>query len=319
MPSRHSSIQTLLAATLWALVLACSSAHAATFNVDDTGELPDAVPGDGFCATSGAKCTLRAAIQEANALTGTHTINLPDLPSAGMVTQYAQTSALPNITADLTIVGTSRTTTIISSNGPGIFNLTGGSLSLSHAEVTGANTFGVNAIGTTDFPVTLDDVLVDGNGHSAIAINGSDGTVTLTITNSTISGNTGTIGGGISSSFATVNATNVVFDSNQGSTLGGAFYHHGQGTVTFSGCTFTNNTTPGTGGGIAGDGVALNVFGCTFTGNSAAVDGGGMDAGFVTNTIADSTFDGNTVGDASHPLAGGGGLSTGQATTITGS
>ncbi len=297
-----------------AVCLASAPGHALTFDVDDTGEAADAVPGDGSCATAGAKCTLRAAIQEANALGGSHTIDLPDLPSAGTVTHYAQTSALPNVTADLTIVGTSRATTIISSNGPGIFNLTGGSLSLSHAEVTGANTFGVNAIGTTDFPVTLDDVLVDGNGHSAIAINGASGTPTLTITNSTISNNSGTLGGGISSSFANVDATNVVFDSNQSTAVAGAFYHHGQGSVTFSSCTFTENTTSGNGGAVAGDGGgALNVYGCTFTGNSATGSGGGMDAGFVTNTIEDTTFDGNVAG------AQGGGLSTGQVVTVTGS
>lgn len=37
------------------------------FVVNDTGDAVDAVPGDGFCATGGAVCTLRAAIEEANA------------------------------------------------------------------------------------------------------------------------------------------------------------------------------------------------------------------------------------------------------------
>ena len=128
MPSLRRAVQTLLIVAFSAAWLAPTLASAASFDVDDTGEAADASPGNGSCATAGGKCTLRAAIQEANALTGSHTINLPDLPTAGTVTQYAQTAALPNITANLTIVGTSRTTTIISSNGPGIFNLTGGSL-----------------------------------------------------------------------------------------------------------------------------------------------------------------------------------------------
>ena len=49
------------------LVMDASSARAATYTVDSTGDAADATPGDGLCATAGAVCTLRAAIQEANA------------------------------------------------------------------------------------------------------------------------------------------------------------------------------------------------------------------------------------------------------------
>ncbi len=38
----------------------------------------DALPGDGVCATADGVCSLRAAVQEANALTGVHAITLPD-------------------------------------------------------------------------------------------------------------------------------------------------------------------------------------------------------------------------------------------------
>jgi CSLREA domain-containing protein len=46
----------------------------ATFTVNSSGDQSDVTPGDGICATSGATCTLRAAIQEANALPGSDTI-----------------------------------------------------------------------------------------------------------------------------------------------------------------------------------------------------------------------------------------------------
>ena len=51
--------------------------YAATFTVDSTGDLIDASPGDGRCSSSNGKCTLRAAILEANALPGAHKIFLP--------------------------------------------------------------------------------------------------------------------------------------------------------------------------------------------------------------------------------------------------
>ncbi len=42
--------------------------------MNDTGDAADATPGNGACATAGAVCTLRAAIQEANALAGADSI-----------------------------------------------------------------------------------------------------------------------------------------------------------------------------------------------------------------------------------------------------
>ncbi len=48
-----------------------------TFNVDSFAEGSDSNPGNGTCSTSGGDCTLRAAIEEANALEGSDTINVP--------------------------------------------------------------------------------------------------------------------------------------------------------------------------------------------------------------------------------------------------
>ena len=59
-----------------------ATASATTYTVDSTGDLPDAQFGDNICKDTtdppaNAKCTLRAAIQEANARPGTDTIVLP--------------------------------------------------------------------------------------------------------------------------------------------------------------------------------------------------------------------------------------------------
>ena len=55
------------------VVLLCalgSPASAATFSVTSTADAPDAAVGDGVCATAGGACTLRAAVEEANAQSG---------------------------------------------------------------------------------------------------------------------------------------------------------------------------------------------------------------------------------------------------------
>jgi uncharacterized repeat protein (TIGR01451 family)/CSLREA domain-containing protein len=58
------------------VVLLCValSANASTYVVDDPGDASDAVTGDDACATAGGVCTLRAAIEEANAHAGADTI-----------------------------------------------------------------------------------------------------------------------------------------------------------------------------------------------------------------------------------------------------
>jgi CSLREA domain-containing protein len=60
------------------LLLGCFStgAPAATFAVDDTADAPDSVPGDGSCNNGVGECTLRAAVEEANALAGADAVTL---------------------------------------------------------------------------------------------------------------------------------------------------------------------------------------------------------------------------------------------------
>src|SRR5260221_8739452 len=59
-----------------ALSLVAVPGHAATFVVNTTADTADANPGDGICADSSNACSLRAAVQEANALAGADTIQL---------------------------------------------------------------------------------------------------------------------------------------------------------------------------------------------------------------------------------------------------
>src|SRR5262245_55682549 len=58
-----------LAVVLW-------SAPALAFVVDSTVDAPDATPGDGLCATTADQCTLRAAVEEANASPGLDFVQL---------------------------------------------------------------------------------------------------------------------------------------------------------------------------------------------------------------------------------------------------
>jgi hypothetical protein len=90
-----------------------------TFVVDSTLDAIDAYIGNGICATSSGYCTLRAAIQETNALPGTDTIILPPgtygLTLLRLDEHNAPTSEF-EIRDDLNILGAGDTQTIIDGN-----------------------------------------------------------------------------------------------------------------------------------------------------------------------------------------------------------
>lgn len=74
--------------------------------VNTTGDMSDMIPGDGFCNDGGGFCSLRGAIQEANALPGANNIDF-DIPGGCGQTIFPST-ALPAITETVTINGYSQ-------------------------------------------------------------------------------------------------------------------------------------------------------------------------------------------------------------------
>jgi hypothetical protein len=183
-----------------------------------------------------------------------------------------------------------------------IAQMPGGSPAVVSGDTDGS-VFTINS--KADAEVTLDGITVE-NGESnyggGIAINGNS---IVTVTNSTISGNTasdGGQGGGIYNN-ASVTVTNSTISGNTASNggQGGGIYADGTATVTDSTISLNAAEDGGQGGGIYNDGTAT-VTDSTISGNTAA-DGGqgaGLDnQGLVT--VTDSTIAGNTL-----PGAGGG-------------
>ena len=79
-------------------------------------------PGDGFCASTQNECTLRAAVQETNALFGADLINLPAgiyLLSLGGAGEDAAVTGDLDITDDLVMIGADPGTTVIDATFPG--------------------------------------------------------------------------------------------------------------------------------------------------------------------------------------------------------
>ena len=304
----------LLVAVLALLSPTCAIGDAATFTVNDLGNEGDANPGDGNCATSNGVCTLRAAIEEANALNGPVTIVF-DVRLSGTIDLSAGTAAPLEISAPITIEGlgadvitvsgadTVRVFDVLDDGAATITALTiangmspvgGGAsvalaakLNLEQCQLTGnqATEFGGGAIfndgevTVTATQFSLNFAAADGG---AIVSNGP-----LTITDSGFTNNEASLQGGAIAAFGMLSVQMSTFDVNRGAN-GGAIAAAGQVAITDS--TFSTNQAT-FGGGAISSGGQLTIERSTFTQNTAS-DGGAINA-TEGLTLINSTFSGN--------------------------
>lgn len=91
---------------LGVLFLSPTKVYAASLTVDSILDTSDASAGDGSCDDGSGNCTLRAAIEEANALAGADTINF-NISGSGVHT-FTPGSAYDTISDELTIDGYSQ-------------------------------------------------------------------------------------------------------------------------------------------------------------------------------------------------------------------
>src|SRR5882762_374697 len=181
-----------------ALSLLAVPGHAATFTVNTTADTADAVPGDGICADSGGACSLRAAVQEANALAGPDTIQLAAATYVltGAAGDDLALSGDLDITGDLTLTGAGTASTII--DGGGIDRVldidpsgVGVSVTVANLTVRGGGNAnapaqaggGIRNRGTLSLNVTLTANSSGINGGGILNLG------TLTLTNTTVSAN----------------------------------------------------------------------------------------------------------------------------------
>ena len=232
-----------------ALIAAPMTARSAVFTVDTTADALDALPGDGICATGAGACTLRAAIQETNSLPGPDTIMLPagtylltlgnsDLDSSGDL-DVRDTLAIQGAGAATTIIDANHASRVIQvADSPGL------PLALSGVTVQNGDGFAVSGEsfggGISAFvgPVSLTDCVVTGNtGSIGGGIAGLHG---LSLVRTTVSGNTATTAAG---GLATVDGTisDSTFSGNTSTPsppLGGSdIFTNGAGTLTIANST----------------------------------------------------------------------------------
>ena len=181
---------------------ACLAIPDQTIVVESPDDELDSRPGDGFCADFEGKCTLRAAIMEANNLPGPDTIQVPaklyNLTVEGSDENGAASGDL-DVIGELTILGAGRDKTIIDANKDTavdpdrVFQVHDGSV-LTMKDLTfqnGSASDGGGLYNNKGF-VTLERVVVANNNGDGL-YNGSfnDDNATMMIVDSTIRHNTG--------------------------------------------------------------------------------------------------------------------------------
>jgi predicted outer membrane repeat protein len=344
---RHIRRVGVTVAILTALAIGSGrQALATTFVVNDTRDLVDAGVGNGECRTSAGTCTLRAAIQEANALPGADAIQVPAGTYEIIIPPRNENNITMgdlDVTDSLTITGAGAGSTIIDGglppagappDRPGLDRL--------FEVLVDAGAVGLSGL-------TLRDGYAAEYGGALL----NNSTATVTITASTVTGNVaGKTGGGIDNHVGgtvhihdsslsdnvafesgsalnnnrdgTVTVTNSTVADNSAAVVGldealvgaGAIANNAEldllGTITVTSSQISDNRSGGGrhGAGISNDGGGVvTVDQSTFSKNRAAGNGGAIFNGTGQVTITDSTFSENAA-------KGGGAIANGGSLTV---
>ncbi len=265
--------RSVTAAVAAAFVLTITTpALAAQFTVNSTTDAVDATPGNGVCATAAGACTLRAAIQEANALAGSDAVTLPAGQFAltrGGDDETAVAGDL-DITGNTTIAGAGARNTVIDAQRiDRIFDVKAGTtVAISGVTITrghagdGGGIENGGALTLTGVALIANEAsfssgsLGDGGGIE------NTGASTLAITDSLLAYNTGYNGGAVDSGKPILTNTTVYgntagYYGDNGD--GGAF--DGSGPITLINSTVAGNAAYnglGAGGGIDGASILKN-------------------------------------------------------------
>ncbi len=320
---------------LFILALTISSS-AATFTVNSSDDGADTTRGDGICASgANAVCTLRAAVQEANALAGDDVINF----DATLANQTITLS--PNIANEIRIrsnividaaglAGLVVARDVANSNSRIFSVMSNSTVTMNNFTIAGGRILvdvasGGGGIFSRNSNLTLNNMTIQNNG---VVATGNGGGIyvsggTLNLNNSNVNNNfvtAATTGGGgvYATNRAVVNVNNSRISNNTALLDGGGILNTGGATLNLTESTVNSNFALGLGGGVANRAVALvvtraNIRRSLINGNSPLLGvvgtlGGGAVSNVGTDVISDAimTIANSTITNNSTTAEGGG-------------
>jgi CSLREA domain-containing protein len=222
-------------------------------------------------------------------------------------------SALPQLTSDVALQGTSSSNVTVTrgASAIGIFNCAA-NVSFSNMTISGGSAaFGAGIFAATNNNVTLANCTVSNNsafvsGGGIFVAYGAN----LTATNTTVSGNSATLSGGGIDFFGTgrlaIEYSTVSGNKASGSNGGGGIYCYTNSAV-IRDCTIAGNTaTSACGGGIAMQIASTNVTiqNSTIANNSANTTGGGINVKAGTLNIESTIVAKNQTAGSARDIKG---------------
>jgi CSLREA domain-containing protein len=296
-----------------ALALAMATrALAVEFQVNTNLDQVDMNPGNGSCQTAASTCSLRAAVQEANALAGVDVIQIPagtyTLTIAGAEEDAAATGDL-DLTEQVAVIGAGAGATVVNGNQldrvfDGLANADISSLSMTNG--TAGAGFPCGGCVFTDKTVSLTDIAFSNcaANHGGAVENGG-GTVTLTRVSITLC--TAGIAGDAVESLGTTTLINTTV-SNNGTANSSAIMNDGDMVIVSS--TIVNDRLSSS-GALAIENSLLSGVTCSGNVGSAghnldATDACGfMAAGDIAGNPLIGPLQDNGAGTLTHALLAG--------------
>jgi CSLREA domain-containing protein len=293
------------------------SARAVVFVVNDTADVVDAAPGDGSCNTSADPyaddCTLRAAIQEANALAGDDTVMLPAGTFAitiPLVYVYEPSDDVGSfyLNSNVNLVGKGTDLTILDGGMLDRVLHARSNISATVSDLTIQNGSRSGVGVDNGASLTLLRVTVQDNtrvGFEAIPAGIEIQGATLSLVESTVQRNSVVREtGGIVLTGGTFSAVDTVIRDNHGSQgiVAGGMICNG-GTATFERVAFIDNS--GNSGGalfVSGESCNATLTNVTLSGNSANSSSGALHNTFGTVTLVNVTVTNNSAPGLGGPM-----------------
>jgi predicted outer membrane repeat protein len=269
---------------------ALASPSAVTFTVDSVLDQIDDDTSDGVCHSAANHCTLRAAIMQANVITGpgvtiilpsgTYTLTRPPAGADGADSGDLNLTTPGSGSPTITITGAGAGVTIIDANQiDRVFHVHPNRVAaISDVTIRDGYLAGANAAGGgiyNEGSLTVSRAAISSN-HVGVGQGGGINNAplaSLTLVNSTLSQNSSDYFGGAIDNSGNLDLRNSTLSQNTARTVGGAI--SSSGTLKISNSTIVGNSSDDGGGIYTGTGT-LYVINSTISQNYANTNGGGI-------------------------------------------
>jgi len=277
-----------------ALLLALAppvAASAATFAAGNGDDAIDAVPGDGVCASADGSCTLRAAVEEANALPGADTITLGAM-------KYTVASTALHLTDEVNIIGPSAAScTIRARKRTRIFEIESGvqtvmsnlTLERGMADEGGA-ILNRGSLVMTDAVVRHSQARAAAGAGGAIYNDGNLQLVDVRLERNRALGSFGGLGGSLFNN-GTAILERVWISKSRASGCGGGVFNN-LGSIELNNTTVERNSVKSSGGGLFHQRGTMTLNNVSVALNRATAIGGGIFT-YATLRLTNVSISGN--------------------------